>query len=101
MLNLPNIGRKWKVTYNSCRYYSLAHTIIPSCSLKYLQMVIPIIIGAFFHDIDTTRYSNSNNLTFIANLTPCNKILDECAYLNREYILYKYQITLNMEQWYT
>ena len=52
-------------------------------------MAIPIIIGAFFRDIDTTRYFKSNDLLFISKLTPCDKKLDECVYLNREYIFYK------------
>ena len=73
MLNLPNIGRKWKGTCNAPHYYALAYTIIPGCSEKYLQMAIPRIIGAFFYDIDITRYFKSDDLQFIANLTPCNK----------------------------
>ena len=36
-------------------------------------MAIPIIIGALFHYIDITRYLNSEDLQFIANLTPCDK----------------------------
>ena len=45
MLNLPNFGRKWKGTWNARRYYSLAYTIIPGCSAKYLHMAIPIIVA--------------------------------------------------------
>ena len=52
-------------------------------------MAIPIIIGSFFHDIDIMRYFNIDDLWFILNLTPCDKKLDECVYLNREYIFYK------------
>ena len=101
MLNLPNIGRKWKGTWTARRYYSLAYTIIPGCSAKYLQMAIPSIIGAFFHGIDITRYLKSEDLRFISNLTPCDKKIDECVYLNRKYIFTKYQLTLNLEQWET
>ena len=89
MVNLPNIGRNWKWAWNARRYYSLAYMIIPDCPEKYLQMAIPIIIGAFFHDIDITRYFNSNDLWFIANLTQRDKKVEDCVYLNREYIFYK------------
>ena len=65
------------------------YTIITVWSEKYLQIAIPIITGAFIHDIDITRYFNSKDLQFIANLTPCDKILDKCVYLNREYIFYR------------
>ena len=65
-------------------------------------MAIPIIIGALFHDTKIMRYFNREDLRFITNLTPCNKILDEYVYLNREYIYFtKYKPTLNMEQWDT
>ena len=89
MLNLPNLGRKWKGTWNARRYHSLVYTIIPGCSVKYLQMAIPSIIGDFFHDIKFTRYLKIDDLQFIVNLTPCDKKLDECVYLNRKYIFYK------------
>ena len=56
MLNLPHSTKKWKGTWNAKRYYSLAYTTIPKCSAKYLQMVIPIIIAAFFHDIDISQF---------------------------------------------
>ena len=101
MLNLPNLGRKWKETWNTHRYYSLAYTIITGCSKKYLQMAISSIVDAFFHDIYIMRYFKSDGLRFISNLTPCDKKLDECVYLNREYIFTKYQLTLNLEQWET
>ena len=83
MFKLTNLGSKWKGNHNTRCYYSLVYTIIPGCSEKYLQMAIPIIIGAFFHDIDITKYFNSDDLKFIANLTPCNKKLYEFVYLNR------------------
>ena len=101
MLNLPNLGRKWKVTWNTRRYYSLAYTIITGCYKKYFQMALPSIIGDFFHAIDITRYFKSDDLRFIANLTPCNKKIDECVYLNRENIFTKYQPILDMKQWGT
>ena len=62
--------------------------IIPGWSTKYLQMATPIIIGAFFHNINIMRYFNSDDLWFITNLTPRDKKWDECDYLNREYIYY-------------
>ena len=79
MLNLHNIGRKWKVTWNARRYYSLAYTIIPGCSEKYVQMTIPSIICALFHDIYIIRYFKSDDLKFLANLTPRDKKLDRCV----------------------
>ena len=88
MLNLPNLGRKWKVTWNARRYYYLAYMIIPGCSAKYLQMAIPIIISAFFHDIDITRYFNSEDIGFIAILTPCDKIsYERSLYEQRIHVL--------------
>ena len=60
MLKLPNLTSKWKGIWNARCYYSLPYTIITGCSAKYLQMAIPIIIGAFFHDIDITIYFNSD-----------------------------------------
>ena len=52
-------------------------------------MAIPIIISAIFHDIDVTRYFNSDNLQFFVNLKKWDKKTDECVYLNREYIFYR------------
>ena len=90
MLNLPHSGKKWKGTWNAKRFYSLAYTTVPKCSAKYLQMVIPMIIAAFFHDINISRFYNNEDLRFVANLTPCDKMLDECVvFLNREYIFYR------------
>ena len=39
--------------------------------------------------IDIAKYYKDEDLRFIANLTPCDKMLDECVYLNREYIFYR------------
>ena len=89
ILNLPTLAKKWKGTWNARRYSSLAYTTVPGCSAKYLQMAIPMSIAAFFHDIDIAKYYNDKDLRFIENLTPCDKMLDECVYLNREYIFYR------------
>ena len=52
-------------------------------------MDIPIIISDLFCGIDITRYFKIDDLRFILNLTAYNYKLDECVYLNREYIFYK------------
>ena len=59
-----------------------------------MQISIPTLIGDFFHGIDITKYVNIKDLKFIAYLTPCNKILDECVYLNRDFF---YKISTYIE----
>ena len=76
ILNLPNLVRKWRGTWNARCYYSLACTIIPGCSEKYLQMAIPSIICAFFHYIDIMRYFKRDDLRFFASIAPYDKELD-------------------------
>ena len=101
ILNLPTLAKKWKGTWNARRYYSLAYMTIPGCSAKYLQMAIPMLIAAFFHDIDIAKYYKDEDLRFIANLTPCDKMLDECVYLIGNTFFIEYLLTLRKEQWAT
>ena len=90
IMSLPSSFCRWPANPASMRLYGLAFAQIPTTSARYLSLALPIFIAAFFHDIGLSQYfEGDERLEFIANITPCNKKIDECILLLHEFLCYK------------
>ena len=57
--------KRWNPSMMGRYLFGLACSLIPAVSSKYLQMAIPLLIAAFFHDIGIAL--NFDSLDFYMN----------------------------------
>ena len=86
-------SKAYRGTKMGKRLYGLACAQIPAASMKYLQMFIPLVIAAFLFDIGVARFFD--NLDFVPDLTPSDKVLSDCVLLLNEHVLYKISTYMN------